>query len=146
MIKYFLLIIVSVFFLGCSAIALNPGASNVKVRNSEPNQDCRYLGQVVGSDGDFLTGQYTTNSTLTKGAMNSLRNKAHEIGGNVVVLLHHSDEYTSSYSNGYGSSSKTSVTLTGVVYNCTKTKKAKKRFVPEAKTNYTYLPSTKALN
>jgi hypothetical protein len=72
---------------GCAAIPLKPGAELVRVTHMEPTGECKWLGDVTGSQGDSFTGQYTTNANLETGARNDLKNKAAALGGNLVVVI-----------------------------------------------------------
>ncbi|WP_253248803.1 DUF4156 domain-containing protein, partial [Klebsiella pneumoniae] len=73
---------------------------------------------VTGSQGNFFTGGWTSNSNLETGARNDLKNKAWKMGGNVVVLLTQRAGQTGSVYHGTGSSQQTNVTLSGTVYRC----------------------------
>ena len=112
------LLLIFLLFQGCSAISLNPGADKIRVTREEP-KDCEYLGEVIGSQGNWFTGGSTSNKNLELGARNDLKNNAHKMGGNVVVLL--TDRAgVSGYGNQYGgsSSAQTNVTITGAVFKC----------------------------
>ncbi|EAA7243131.1 DUF4156 domain-containing protein [Salmonella enterica] len=102
----------------CSANSLNYGAEQVRVMTSEPGKECRYLGDITGSQGNFFTGGWTSNSNLETGARNDLKNKAYKMGGNTVVLLTQRAGQTGSSWHGSGSSKQTNVTLSGNVYRC----------------------------
>jgi hypothetical protein len=71
---------------GCSAIPLAPGAGDVRLTNQEP-QGCERLGEVLGKQGNSLTGSSMKNEDLVVGAMNDLKNKAHALGANVVQVI-----------------------------------------------------------
>ena len=109
-------IILGVTVLGlaaCAAKSLNVGAEKVELVNELPNKsNCEYLGEIVGSQGNWFTGDFTANEDLITGARNELRNKAHELGGNIV---HVQDLEHSSASNSLGT---TNVTSIGKVYKC----------------------------
>lgn len=63
----------------CSAIQTIPGADKVELVNEAPNtEQCQFLGEVIGSQGNWVTGDYTANEDLVLGARNELRNKAHQ--------------------------------------------------------------------
>ena len=47
---------------------------------------CTYKGEVAGSQGNWLTGGWTSNKNLALGARNELRNEAAKLGANVVVI------------------------------------------------------------
>ncbi len=109
--------------LGCAATNLNGNATNVLVSNDHkaPN-GCKYLGQVVGNQGNMVTGEWTSNQNMAIGAMNDLRNKAAEKGGNYVQLLTNQAGNTGSGSMsdgiGGGGYEQTNVTNIGNVYDC----------------------------
>lgn len=119
--KKSLLVMAALIIAGCAAEELKPGANNVRFMQSEP-KGCKYVGEATGNQGNFFTGGWTSNENLETGARNTLKNKAFEMGGNVVVMLTNRAGQTGSYSmnNGYGSggSSQTNVALTGTVFNC----------------------------
>jgi hypothetical protein len=109
--------------LGCSANPLVPGAAKVKIVTAEPT-GCEYLGEVTGNQGNFFTGEWTSNANLEEGARNELKNAALKLGGNTVLILTTragvSGGYSSSYGYGGGGSSQTNVTYSGTVYRCGK--------------------------
>ncbi|HBV7097261.1 TPA: DUF4156 domain-containing protein [Klebsiella aerogenes] len=111
-------VITSLMLTACSANSLQHGAEGVRVTHTEPNASCTYLGDVTGSQGNFFTGGWTSNSNLETGARNDLKNKAWKMGGNVVVLLTQRAGQTGSTYRGSGSSQQTNVTLSGTVYRC----------------------------
>lgn len=116
-------IIMSVALLslvGCAAAPLKPGASKVRFAQSEP-KGCEYLGEATGNQGNFFTGGWTSNENLETGARNELKNKAIEMGGNVVVVLTNRAGQTGSYGQYGGGSQQTNVTITGTVFNCAQT-------------------------
>lgn len=110
--------ITTLLLTACSANSLHSGAQMVRITHNEPNASCRYLGDVTGSQGNFFTGGWTSNSNLETGARNDLKNKAWKMGGNVVVLLTQRAGQTGSAYRGSGSSQQTNVTLSGAVYHC----------------------------
>lgn len=113
-------IILSLFMftlISCSAIQLEPGAEKVRFMQSEP-KGCKYIGEATGNQGNFITGDWTSNANLETGARNSLKNKAIEMGGNVIVLLTNRAGQTGSYGLYGGSSKQTNVTLAGTIFNC----------------------------
>lgn len=95
---------------GCAAKSLSPGAQQVRVLNAMPDPKCQYLGEVVGSQGNFFTGEYTKDANLQLGALNDMRNQAANMGGNVVILL--------SNKIGLTEGSERNVTSVGNVYKC----------------------------
>jgi len=103
---------------GCSADNLQPGAEKVRLTNNEPGKECKYLGEITGNQGNFFTGEWTSNSNLETGAANDLKNQALGMGGNVVSLLTQRAGQTGSIYDSSGSLAQTNVTLTGNVYKC----------------------------
>ncbi len=68
-------------------------------------QQCEYLGEVIGSQGHWYDYLFLPNKLMTQGALNDMRNEAHRIGANTVVI-HKNTMFV------------TSVTITGQAYNC----------------------------
>ena len=96
----------------CSAISVKPGAELVRITNTEPGRECKSLGDVTGSQGNRFTGGYTSEANLETGARNDLKNKAFDIGGNVIYLLFQRDSQTGDTRD------RKNVTLSGNVYRC----------------------------
>lgn len=108
--------------VGCQATEMKPGAEKVRIMQSEP-KGCKYMGEATGNQGNFFTGAYTSNANLETGARNELKNKALEMGGNVIVILTNRAGQTGSggtdaYGGYHSSSQQTNVVLTGTVFNC----------------------------
>ena len=116
--KKLTLITLAILLAGCSAHNLNPQAQRVRVTNNEPGKECKFLGDITGSQGNFFTGGWTSNSNLETGARNDLKNQAANMGGNVVSIITQRAGQTGSMYDGSGSSEQTNVTLTGNVYHC----------------------------
>jgi hypothetical protein len=103
---------------GCAATPLKPGAELVRVTHVEPTSECKWLGDVTGSQGDSFTGQYTTNANLETGARNDLKNEAAALGGNLVVVITERAGQTGNFGLEGETIHRTDVTLTGSVYRC----------------------------
>lgn len=107
---------------GCAAVKMQPGAEKVIVSTHKAPRQCKFLGQIMGSQGNFFTGAYTSNANLEQGSQNDLRNKAAQMGANYVALITDraasSGSISGSDSNIFGSSQQTSVTATGNAYHC----------------------------
>jgi hypothetical protein len=88
------LVAVVLMLCACSAINVKRGAELVRVTNREPGRECKFLGDVTGSQGNRFTGGFTSDADLETGARNDLKNKAFDIGGNVVYLLIQRDSQT----------------------------------------------------
>ncbi|MDQ3185391.1 MAG: DUF4156 domain-containing protein [Pseudomonadota bacterium] len=99
-------------FIGCSATSTTPEGRSVELVTVKPAGNCKPLGDVVGSQGNWFTGDYTSNKNLLVGARNDLRNKAAEMGGNFVWVQ------DSSNTNAWGSKGTSNTTVLGVVYRC----------------------------
>ena len=101
-----------VLFAGCSAISTTPEGRSIELLTEKPTGNCKPLGDAVGSQGNWLTGDYTSNKNLLVGARNDLRNKAAKMGGNYVWVQN------SANTNAWGSTGTTNTTVLGVVYHC----------------------------
>ena len=98
---------------GCSANQVIPEANTVEIVNEKPDKNtCKFLGEVVGSQGNWVTGDFTSNENLVIGARNELRNQAYKLGGNVVYVQDMKN------TNAWGSLGTTNTTAIGKVYKC----------------------------
>lgn len=79
--------------------------NEINIVDDDSTQECRYLGEVIGSEGHWYTYLFVSNTNLTQGALNQIHNKANDLGANVVFI---SDDL------GF----TTSVTFYGQAYNC----------------------------
>lgn len=109
--KDILLLLTSSLFLlllnSCSHIPLEDSASSVKVYYSFAEKtNCDYVGDVIGSDGSFITFLFISNRHLTHGALNDIRNQARAMGGDTVFILREQLLYS------------TTTTFVGSVYTC----------------------------
>lgn len=104
----------AVMMTGCAATQLKKGADQVRIDNIDPVNRCEFIGEITGSQGNVISGRYTSVVALETGALNELRNKAHDMGGNVVFLITKQAGYSG---RGY-LTRQTSVTATGSVYRC----------------------------
>ncbi len=68
--------------------------------------------------GGALSGPFTSNANLQEGAVNDLKNKAHKMGGNYVVLENTNAGTTISGDRGNISGQQTDVTHMGNAYRC----------------------------
>lgn len=112
--KASLVVVLLASLSGCAATALHPGARSVLVTRQPAPAGCRYIGTVIGEQGGSFTGAYTSNKRLMEGAMNDMKNKAHEMGGNYVVL----EESKAGSTLSKGSGGQTDVTNIGNAYYC----------------------------
>jgi hypothetical protein len=96
-----------------------PQAASIMVSpNPSVPQGCKYLGQVIGNQGNFFTGSYTSNKNLEQGAINDLKNQASQLGANYVQLITDRAGNTGGMNAGTGGLSETNVTYTGNAYKC----------------------------
>ena len=101
------------FFMGCAAKTALPQAKSVEIVNEKPNhKNCKYLGEIVGSQGNWVTGDFTSNKDLVMGARNELRNETYRLGGNIVYVQDHKN------TNAWGSLGTTNTTVVGKAYRC----------------------------
>ena len=111
--KVLLTFATSILLLGCSANQISDGASTVLVVAELPSDsNCQLLGEVVGSQGNWFTGDFTSNENLMIGARNELKNNAAALGGNYVLLQTAQDHAA------YGSLGTTAYTVLGHAYEC----------------------------
>lgn len=96
---------------GCSATPVSQRGAAVEITTERP-QNCKMLGEVVGSQGNAFSGDFTSDTTLMQGARNDLRNKAAELGANVVQIQNTLNS-THPYSAGAIKS-----TIVGVAFAC----------------------------
>jgi hypothetical protein len=113
MTRKFIGLIVSFSMVGCAAASLKPGAEKIRISNQEP-KNCKFLGEISGSQGNAIVGGWTSNENLELGARNEMKNKALDLGANVIQLLTSADGSTIGQYGG----SKTSHSLMGNAYLC----------------------------
>jgi Domain of unknown function (DUF4156) len=106
------LVVIVLMVCACSAISVRPGAELVRVTNREPGRECKFLGDVTGSQGNRFTGGFTSDANLETGARNDLKNQAFQLGGNVAYVLTQRESQTGN------SRDRKNVTLSGNVYRC----------------------------
>jgi hypothetical protein len=117
--KLTLLVASALLMAGCSSTPLMPQAASIMVSpNPSVPQGCKYLGQVIGNQGNFFTGSYTSNKNLEQGAINDLKNQASQLGANYVQLITDRAGNTGGMNAGTGGLSETNVTYTGNAYKC----------------------------
>jgi len=92
----------------CVTVNLNPDAEQVEVA-AEPLRlaNCQYLGEVTGSKGHWYTYLFLSNRTMVQEAVNDLRNRTAQLGGDTVFIRENTQF-------------STSVTLLGLAYRCKK--------------------------
>ncbi|HDV5697976.1 TPA: DUF4156 domain-containing protein [Legionella pneumophila] len=118
--------VITLMITGCAAIPVDPQAERVIASPNPAPKGCKYVGQVVGNQGNFFTGGFTSNRNLEEGAMNDLKNKASKKGANYIQLVTNRAGVTGSMSGSFdrhggfmsGGSEQTNVTNLGNAYIC----------------------------
>lgn len=121
--KYIGMILVGIMLASCSAITtLNSDAKSVRIVAIQPTNDCQYLGEVYGSQLQNKGGDKLTRSQLTQGAVNDVKNKAKDLGGDTVFFLNTQNQIAinSAGNNIFVSNDPqtSEVDITGIVYKC----------------------------
>ena len=100
--------IILIILFGCSAVQQpEPDTSNVRIYTDAAKlANCKYLGEIISSEGHWYNYLFISNYNLAKGARDGLRNQAHALGGNVVQVERTVFNYT------------TSTVYIGNVYDC----------------------------
>ncbi|MBE9559987.1 MAG: DUF4156 domain-containing protein [Proteobacteria bacterium] len=112
-IKILLITLLGFIIASCSTVQKNP--DNKPVRLIQKNElsiilngetpGCRYLGEIIGTEGYWYSYLFISNRRLVQSALNDLYNRANAKGANVVFI---SDNISFS----------TSVTFYGQAYHC----------------------------
>lgn len=112
-IKKLSLSLVMLGLVGCAANPVIKGAERVELTSERPDgNSCEYLGEVVGSQGNWVTGDFTSNEDLMIGARNELKNEAFKLGANVVFVEGMAN------TNAWGSLGTTNTTAIGKAFKC----------------------------
>ena len=107
------IIIIAFSLVGCSANKVELQAKNIELVIEKPDDTtCTFLGEVVGSQGNWFTDGYTSSKNLIIGARNELRNEAYQLGGNIVYIQHIEN------TNAADSAGIDSSTIIGKAYKC----------------------------
>src|SRR3990167_10296670 len=99
--RFILLSTVTILIGGCAAIPVNQQASRIIASPNPAPKNCKYLGQVVGNQGNFFTGGFTSNRNLEEGAMNDMKNQAAHLGANYIQLITNRAGITGSSSGSF---------------------------------------------
>ena len=106
---------------GCSAIQVNNAGQKVYVtNNSSDPKGCTYLGQVVGHQGNYVSGAWTSNADLDAGSLNDLRNNAAELGANYVQIISNRAGQSAGGSFNNMDFSQTTSNVIGNAFKCPK--------------------------
>ncbi|MCF7971732.1 MAG: DUF4156 domain-containing protein [Methylococcaceae bacterium] len=115
-----------ILMINSCAIDLNEGAGIVQLIYAQPKKEaCEFIGQASASDGGMVSGDFMSDADIHKGAANQMKNKAYEMGGNLVYIHQQFDE------NAKLTSTKTKQTMMGFVYRCDGLKQVQPKDTPE---------------
>ena len=104
--------VAAVLLTGCSSShQLSAGGERVTFTDQQPASGCQLLGNLTGSQSNWLSGAGGETSAL-RGAANDLRNRAAEMGGNVIYGA------TSPTQNLLSAFAPLDSKMTGQVYKC----------------------------
>lgn len=108
----FLIFILVISIISC-AIPLQQGAEIVQLIYIQPKQDsCRFIGQTSASDGGMVSGDFMSDAKIHRSTANLMKNKAHDMGGNVVYIQQQFNK------NKNLTKTMTNQTMQGFVYQC----------------------------
>lgn len=97
---------------GCSSSnQLTAGGQQVQFADTQPGSECQLLGEISGSQSNWLSG-YGGEGSSMRGAANDLRNKAAAMGGNVIYGA------TSPSETVWSSFAPLDSKMSGQVYKC----------------------------
>lgn len=113
--KLMVLLFVSAVLSGCAAIEPLPGSQGIVISKQAAPADCELLGEVMGSQGNLVTADFTSDKNLIAGARNDMRNKALALGANYIVL---ETESHSQNTGETGTGGTFSVVVIGNAYRC----------------------------
>ncbi|QKJ88846.1 hypothetical protein PMPD1_3937 [Paramixta manurensis] len=106
------LFVASMLLAGCSSTnELDAAGQRVTFTDQQPAKECQLLGEITGSQSNWLSGSGGEGSSL-RGAANDLRNRAAQMGGNVIYGA------TSPTQNFWSSFAPLDSKMTGQVYKC----------------------------
>jgi len=104
-----LLLLTSLLLSSCTLLQTQQLHDNTRqinvISNYEQIRGCRYISELVGSEGHWYTFFFISNTELTHASINDLKNQASDVGANTVYVEEHM---------GFG----TSVTFLGQAYYC----------------------------
>ena len=99
----------------CAAKPMNTGAEKIFVSENPPPPGCTFVGEVQGSQGNFITADFTSDRNLLTGARNEMRNQALALNANFVVLETQSHSHNTS---GVGLGGTYASVVIGNAYQC----------------------------
>lgn len=85
---------------------IEPNAEIIRLyEDHEQVAECRFVSEVIGSEGHWYNYLFISNRNLTQGAINDIKIRARQLGANSIHI--HTNIYFT-----------TSVTLLGQAYDC----------------------------
>lgn len=104
----------AVLLTGCSSTSnkLSTAGQRVTFTDQQPAKECQMLGNVTGEQNNWFSGAGGGESSSLRGAANDLRNRAAEMGGNVIYGA------TSPTQNIWSSFAPLDSKMSGQVYKC----------------------------
>lgn len=94
-----LALVLSVLSTGCTTPTTLVDNSAQDVRTILESQfdthECKWLGEVTGSEGHWYSYLFYPNDVLVQGAINDIKNRAKQLGANSVFIIHPQDFATS---------------------------------------------------
>lgn len=103
----------ALLLVGCSSSnELSAGGQNVRFVEDKPAADCQLLGNAIGEQSNWLSGQHGDEGGSMRGAANALRNNAAAMGGNVIYGV---SSPSQTLLSGFA---PTASKMTGQVYKC----------------------------
>jgi hypothetical protein len=70
----------------CAAKPVVPGAENVMLSNEKPTDNCEFIGEITGGQGNWWTDDITSTKNVVEGSRNDLRNQAFSAGADYVHI------------------------------------------------------------
>jgi len=105
--------VAAVLLTGCSSSTqLSSAGERVTFTDQQPASNCQLLGNLTGSQSNWLSGAGGGESSSLRGAANDLRNRAAAMGGNVIYGA------TSPTQNIWSSFAPLDSKMSGQVYKC----------------------------
>lgn len=105
--------VAAMLLAGCSSSkTLSSAGEGVTFTDKQPATHCQLLGNVTGSQSNWLSGAGGGESSSLRGAANDLRNRAAAMGGNVIYGV------TSPTQTIWSSFAPLDSEMTGQVYQC----------------------------
>lgn len=101
--------------LGCAADPLLPGGDSIVLTKEAAPDECEFLDEVQGTQGNFWTANFTSDADLINGARNNLRNAALALHADYVKIETESFSHNTS-DNSLGGTY--SAVVIGNAYRC----------------------------